>query len=771
MSANIAESRIASLEDENQWLRDQVAALKEDATRFRTFVEGADDLITRVDATGVFTYVNPTAARIFGRTAAECINTSAFDVIHPDDRASTQQAFLGWVQNQVTHATFENRLVHRDGAIFHMLWTINLFYEDDGRLAYANSICRDIGARKQSEQELQMAQYTLDRAADLITWTNMDGQICYANNAACTALGYTRAELLDMTMSQIDRAMLPAKVPAFLAALRQDATLAIATTFTRKDGSALPVEVSASIVEFGGQEYIVTYARDISARQASEEELKRFRDIIHTTPVAISVAPISSGLLEYSNPAYCDLLGYSADELAGMPLPQVFGEDPAYIMDLFGQCIAQGHWQGELRYRRKDGAIFPAYLTANILYDAAGAPQAAVGFVQDLSAQKQQDEELRLFRALVEDALDGIGWASMDGTMRFGNAAFRALTGFGDRVIGSSIAEYFDAETLAQISNDVFPALAEHGRWQGMLRYRRPDASSFIGQVSAFVLKDDATGAPIAQTVIMRDVTAQKQQEDELRTFKLLVENAPDGIAISDLSSVFTYVNPAYQEMLGYATSLVGMDSALAIAPDDRERVAQVAQQVMAAGSVRGQLRYLRADGATFEAQISGLLLRDEEGNPVGFASINRDITEQLRVEHERQALQEQVIMAQQAALHELSTPLMPIASGVVAMPIVGAIDSSRAQQMMEALLEGIARHDADIAILDITGVKVVDTQVAGALIRTAQAARLLGTQVVLSGIGPEIAQTLVHIGADMRDMIAKRSLQQGIAYALEQRG
>jgi len=84
--------------------------------------------------------------------------------------------------------------------------------------------------------------------------------------------------------------------------------------------------------------------------------------------------------------------------------------------------------------------------------------------------------------------------------------------------------------------------------------------------------------------------------------------------------------------------------------------------------------------------------------------------------------------------------------------------------------LEGIARHNASFAILDITGVRVVDTQVAAALVRSAQAARLLGAKVILTGISPEIAQTLVHIGAELREIIALSSLQQGIAYTLAQR-
>ncbi|MDT9046821.1 STAS domain-containing protein, partial [Escherichia coli] len=86
---------------------------------------------------------------------------------------------------------------------------------------------------------------------------------------------------------------------------------------------------------------------------------------------------------------------------------------------------------------------------------------------------------------------------------------------------------------------------------------------------------------------------------------------------------------------------------------------------------------------------------------------------------------QEQLIQAQQAALRELSTPLIPLDDGVVAMPLIGAIDSVRAQQVIETLLEGVSVHHARVAILDITGVSVVDTQVANGLIRAAQAVKL----------------------------------------------
>ncbi len=122
---------------------------------------------------------------------------------------------------------------------------------------------------------------------------------------------------------------------------------------------------------------------------------------------------------------------------------------------------------------------------------------------------------------------------------------------------------------------------------------------------------------------------------------------------------------------------------------------------------------------------------------------------------------------AQAAAMAELSTPLIPISERVMVMPLVGAVDSQRAQQVLEALLEGISAAGADVAILDITGVPVVDTSVANGLIQAAQAVRLLGAEVILTGIRPEVAQTLVGLGVDLRGIMTYSSLQSGIAAAL----
>jgi rsbT co-antagonist protein RsbR len=142
--------------------------------------------------------------------------------------------------------------------------------------------------------------------------------------------------------------------------------------------------------------------------------------------------------------------------------------------------------------------------------------------------------------------------------------------------------------------------------------------------------------------------------------------------------------------------------------------------------------------------------------------------TAELRQQSEARArLQEEIIQGQAAALAELSTPLIPITDQIVAMPLVGAMDARRSQQVLAALLHGVEASRAMLAILDITGVPVVDTQFAHTLIQVARAVELLGARMILTGIRPEVAQALVGLGVDLSGIVTHSVLQQGITYAL----
>ena len=134
------------------------------------------------------------------------------------------------------------------------------------------------------------------------------------------------------------------------------------------------------------------------------------------------------------------------------------------------------------------------------------------------------------------------------------------------------------------------------------------------------------------------------------------------------------------------------------------------------------------------------------------------------------QRAREEVIARQQTEISELSTPVVKLWQGILALPLIGTLDSARTQVVMENLLESIVRYEADIAIIDITGVPTVDTLVAQHLLKTVAAARLMGADCIISGIRPQIAQTMVHLGVEL-NVISKANLSDAFALALRRLG
>jgi rsbT co-antagonist protein RsbR len=135
------------------------------------------------------------------------------------------------------------------------------------------------------------------------------------------------------------------------------------------------------------------------------------------------------------------------------------------------------------------------------------------------------------------------------------------------------------------------------------------------------------------------------------------------------------------------------------------------------------------------------------------------------------QKAREEVINRQQSDMLELSTPVVELADGIIALPMIGTLDSSRTSVVMETLLQRIVETSASIAIIDITGVPTVDTLVAQHLLKTVTAAKLMGAECIISGIRPQIAATIVHLGVDLGNVITKASLASAFHLALKKTG
>ncbi|NTV63284.1 MAG: PAS domain S-box protein [Oscillochloris sp.] len=513
--------------------------------------------------------------------------------------------------------------------------------------------------------------------------------------------------------------------------------------------------------------HVGTITQDVTERVEAEREVALLKALVLNASDGITVSD-ATGTITFCNPAASAMIGQGRP-LIGKTLADIHPDESATLAAISTQILTQGQWRGQLMTKHADSSSFLADVSSFLLRDPAGQPNGVAAIMRDLTEQQAQAQALLLFKTMAETALDGVAFASLAGTIEYANQAFRTMTGFGDGLVGTPIANLFAPEEMSYIRQTMLEDLAKSASWTGTLPARRPDGTTWMAQLSIVTLQD-AQGNHTTFAGVCRDVTLQQAKERRLRQVEVMVDNAPDGFSYTDLEGRVMYMNPAFRAMLGYSAAPMGAPLLQFFVASEHEHIAQIIQTLLTQGGWQGTLGYQRADGSLLHGHLTAFVVRDNDGAPIALAGIGRDLTAQQHAEEERAALQEQVIAAQQAALRELSTPLIPITDGVVAMPLIGSIDSSRAQLVVDTLLTGTAELRAHTTIIDITGVPVVDTQVANALLRAAQAVKLLGAHVFLTGIRPEVAQTLVGLGIDLSGISTRSTLQSGIAEALARR-
>ncbi|WP_437587385.1 GAF domain-containing protein [Sorangium sp. So ce1000] len=258
------------------------------------------------------------------------------------------------------------------------------------------------------------------------------------------------------------------------------------------------------------------------------------------------------------------------------------------------------------------------------------------------------------------------------------------------------------------------------------------------------------------------------------RDFMAGVMDLVDGlIVVLDARGCIVRTNSAAEQALGSARGLREARFLWDLAPDPQAsaQLRGLFEQLASGGSKQQvEVPWTAADGDRRVTAWSGAVLRgrDERARFVIMTGI--DLTERKRAEEERARLQQEVIEAQDAALARLSVPLIPLRDDVVVLPLIGPLEAGRVRRMIEALSRGITARRTRIAIIDLTGVDEIAPQAMESLIDAVRVAGLLGAQVVLTGIRPEVAHRLAERGTDMGRCTVKGSLQSGIAFAMARR-
>ncbi len=244
-----------------------------------------------------------------------------------------------------------------------------------------------------------------------------------------------------------------------------------------------------------------------------------------------------------------------------------------------------------------------------------------------------------------------------------------------------------------------------------------------------------------------------------------IVENSEDAIIGKDLDGTIMSWNASAERMYGFtADEARGQSISIIVPPDHRNEIMQILQKIGRGEKIAlHETIRLRKDGRQLYVSLIVSPIKDASGKIIGASSIARDISERKHAE--------EVIARQQQEILEISTPVVQLWPGILALPLIGTLDSPRTQTVMERLLNRIVETGSAIAIIDITGVPTVDTMVAQHLLKTVAAARLMGTDCMISGIRPAIAQTIIHLGVNLSDIVTKATLSDAFAVALKRLG
>ncbi|MDO9227170.1 MAG: PAS domain S-box protein [Pseudomonadota bacterium] len=327
---------------------------------------------------------------IIGHSVAELLGQTLFDTLVKEklDRclAGKRVHYSDWFDFPVTGRRFVDV-------------TYTPYQDDDGRITGVIVASRDLTDLEQAHQALMETEtrYRLmvDQMADALFITDLYGHIVDVNQRACDTLGYTRAELLALNVLEVEQDFDLARATAVWAALQPGHTVTIHGHHRRKEGTTFPVEIRVSCIELNGQRLMPALAHDISERIQAEEKLNQAAVVFDNAQEGVMVTDRNARILAV-NPAFCEITGYDEAEVLG-ETPSKFKSgrhDAAFYQAMWRALNETGRWQGEVWDRRRDGEVYPKWLSISAVRDAEGQIVRYVSLFADITHLKESEARL-----------------------------------------------------------------------------------------------------------------------------------------------------------------------------------------------------------------------------------------------------------------------------------------------------------------------------------------------------------------------------------------
>lgn len=541
--------------------------LSESEQQYRQLVEHSPYAIAIHDGEKVL-FANPAMFKLMGAEDAlqdpqamrDLIGMPITRFVHPEEWEMTF-AYLQDIEHwQEGTIPMDVRFVRLDGQIVEAEST-SVPIEYKGKPAF-QVIALDIGQRKQAERALQASeqQYRtlMEQAPDGIFIANTQGYYVDVNSAGCRMLGYSREEILRFSLKDLTYQIDNTEFIALSQAVR-NGNIIIERQLRRKDGSLLPVEISARLLADGRVQGIV---RDISERKRIEAELRLKSLALESAANGIVITDVD-GHIKWANPAFSTLTGYALDEAEGKSLSDLVGSgmhDPLFYKEREAIALAGEVWHGELINRRKDGTTYVEEQTLTPVRDEYNNVQYFIEIKQDITQRKQAEQALQAseskYRLLMEESPYAIA-IQQHGKIIFANpAALRLLR-----------VEALPPEGVP-IQSIVHP---EH--WEATLdiirkvtageKVSQPLESRYIRQDGS-VIDVEITGTPfeyqgdLAFQLIILDISERKRAQTEMQLMARFPSENPSPIMRSTPEGVLLFANPSSQAILDFLACKVG---------------------------------------------------------------------------------------------------------------------------------------------------------------------------------------------------------------------
>jgi PAS domain S-box-containing protein len=628
--------------------------LSEREAKYRSVIETSADGFWIVDLRGCLLEVNDAYVRRSGYTRAELLSLRMWNL---SANENTERTYAR-IQKIFRDGHYRYESCHRDKS--GVDWPVEIVASysniDDGVIFL---FIHDITERNKIMTELEQSENKFrvlyDNANDGMHILDMNATILDINHMGYSRLGYTKEEMVGKSITEFVPKTIVQETPQLMAKLMKQGHLTFESAHICKDGKFLPMEINAQIIEQNGQKMFFSINRDITLRKDIEnmlaQRLAKYQAVIETSDDGFFIADMQGRLLEV-NDAYVRYSGYSREELLTMSVRDFAPkESPGELTAHIAKVTRDGHDRFESYHKTKGGRIWPVEVSANFWNIDDGR---IFVFIHDITGRNAILKEIKQSKESLQKILDNApistALARPDGRLVYVNESFCNILGYSkeelEKLSIKDVTYQDDQKLTSTCLKDLLNGTIQI--YSGEKRYVRKDGDIIWANLTGAVHKDPS--GEILLIAQIEDITQRKIVEKKLKEseekFRLIFENANDGVVMLDMQGHILDLNPQTYLQLGYTKEeMVGKCISEFVTPEFNQGVSERMAKIKNEGYAVFESAHLCKDNSVIPIEVNSRMV--EKGGENMVFSINRDITERKQVEKimlEREALSRAVI-------------------------------------------------------------------------------------------------------------------------------